>query len=364
VGGRRAKRITHFPPHLPAHLGGFVAHSTVRLALDAMGGDFAPAIIVDGAVAAARELGIEVALVGPEEAVKAELGRHDTSGLSLPIVHAEEVVAMDEHAAATVRQKPNSSIAVGINLVKRGDAAGFVSAGNSGAVMAAALFGLGRIPGVKRPAIGTVYPTVTGRCFIVDIGGNADCKPEYMLQFAIMGSAFVERILGVQRPRVGLLSNGEEDSKGNALVQATHPLLRASALNFAGNVEGKDIPRGIDDVVVTDGFSGNIVIKLSEGVGGTILDILETELTAKLTYKLAAMVLRPALRRVKKRMDYAEYGGANLLGVNGPVVIAHGRSNALAIKNALRVAKQSVDQRLVEAIKTGVAGQARAGSPD
>ena len=335
-----------------------MSRSTVRIALDAMGGDFAPAVVVEGAVAAARELDVEVVLVGPEETVKTELARHNTSGLGLPIVHAEEVVGMEEHAAATVRQKPNSSIAVGIALVKRGEASAFVSAGNSGAVMAAALFGLGRTPGVERPAIGTVYPTSTGRCFVVDVGANADCKPEYMLQFGIMGSAFVERVLGVERPRVGLLSNGEESTKGNALVQAAHPLLRASNLNFVGNVEGKDIPRGMADVVVTDGFSGNIVIKLSEGVGGTILDILKTELTAKLTYKLAALVLRPAFQQVKRRMDYAEYGGANLLGVNGPVVIAHGRSNALAIKNALRVAKQSVDQKLVEAIRSGIAGTA------
>ncbi len=336
----------------------------VRIALDAMGGDLAPAVVVEGAVAAARELGIEVVLVGPDEVVKAELAKHDVSGLSLPVVHADEVVGMEEHAAATVRHKPNSSIAVGINLVKRGDAAAFVSAGNSGAVMTAALFGLGRISGVERPAIGTVFPTSTGRCFIVDVGANADCKPEYLLQFGIMGSAFVERVLGVQRPRVGLLSNGEEDTKGNALVQAAHPLLRASALNFVGNVEGKDIPKGMADVVVTDGFSGNVVIKLSEGVGTTILDILKVELSAKMTYKLAALVLKPAFRQVKKRMDYAEYGGANLLGVNGPVVIAHGRSNTLAIKNALRVAKQSVDQKLVDAIKFGVAGTAPAGRPD
>ncbi len=327
-----------------------------RIALDAMGGDYAPAVAVDGAVSAARELGVEVLLVGPEQLVRAELARHDTSGLSLPVVHAEEVVGMDEHAAATVRHKPNSSIAVGVGLVKSGEASAFVSAGNSGAVMAAALFGLGRIPGVERPAIGTVFPTSTGRCFIVDVGANADCKPEYMLQFGIMGAAFVERVLGVNSPRVGLLSNGEEDTKGNALVQATHPLLRASALNFVGNVEGKDIPQGMADVIVTDGFSGNIVIKLSEGVGATILDVLKAELTAKLTYKLAALVLKPAFRNVKKRMDYAEYGGANLLGVNGPVVIAHGRSNALAIKNAIRVARQSVDQKLVEAIRGGLAG--------
>ncbi len=332
----------------------------MRLALDAMGGDYAPAVAVEGAVLAAREYGAEIALVGREADIRAELAKHDTAGLSLPVVHAEEVVTMEEHAAASVRGKPDSSIAVGIRLVKTGEAAAFASAGHSGAVMAAALFGLGRIPGVERPAIGTVFPTVTGRCFVLDIGANADCKPEWLLQFAIMGSAFAERVMGIQGPRVGLLSNGEEDTKGNALVLATHPLLRASGLNFVGNVEGKDIPQGMADVVVTDGFSGNVVVKVSEGVGAALFEILKTELTARTHYKLAALVLKPAFRRVAKRLDYSEYGGANLLGVTGPVVIAHGRSSAHAIKNALRVAKQAVEQDLVRAIEAGVAKAARA----
>src|SRR5512138_2121054 len=212
-----------------------------------MGGDYAPSAAVEGAIAAARNFGVEVALVGPKPAIEAELARHDTTGLTLPIVHAEEVVTMEEHAAATVRQKPNSTIAVGMRLVKDGEAGAFVSAGHSGAVMAAALFGLGRLPGVERPAIGTVFPTVEGRCFVLDIGANADCKPEYLLQFAVMGSAFAELVMGIPRPRVGILSNGEEETKGNALVLATHPLLRESGLNFIGNVEGKDIPHGMAD---------------------------------------------------------------------------------------------------------------------
>lgn len=324
-----------------------------------MGGDYAPAVPVEGAVAAAREFGVEVLLVGPEQAVKDELAKHDTAGLTLPIVHADEVVTMEEHAAATVRQKPNSTIAVGMRLVKSGEAGAFVSAGHSGAVMAAALFGLGRLQGVERPAIGTVFPTVNGRCFVLDIGANADCKPEYLQQFAVMGSAFAELIMGISRPRIGILSNGEEETKGNALVLATHPLLRESGLNFVGNIEGKDIPQGMADVVVTDGFSGNVVVKLGEGVGSTLFELLRAELTSKLHYKLAAAVLKPAFRRVAKKLDYAEYGGANLLGVNGPVVIAHGRSNARAIMNALRVAKQSVEQDLVEAIRAGVAATTR-----
>lgn len=326
----------------------------MRIALDAMGGDHAPAVVVEGAVAAARELGVEIALIGPREEIQRELAKHDTSGLSLPLVHADQVVGMEEHAAAALRQKRHSSIAVGVGLVREGQAAAFVSAGNSGAVMAAALFGLGRIEGIDRPAIGTVYPTLTGKCFLLDIGANADCRPEYLCQFALMGSAYMERVFGVPSPKVALLSNGEEETKGNALVQSCYPLLKASPLNFVGNVEGKDIPLGAADVVVTDGFSGNIVIKLSEGVGSVLFDILKAELTASFVSKLAALVLKPAFRRVKGRLNYAEYGGAPLLGVNGVVIIAHGRSNALAIKNAVRVAKLGVDQRLVEAIKTGV----------
>ena len=301
----------------------------------------------------------EVVLVGPEDTVKQELSKHDTSGLTLPVVHAEEIVGMEEHASTALRSKRRSSIAVGIDLVREGEAAAFVSAGNSGAVMATALFGLGRIEGVDRPAIGTVYPTTTGRCFVLDVGANADCKPEYLAQFAIMGSAYAERVMGVATPRVALLSNGEEDSKGNILVQAAFPMLKALPVNFVGNVEGKDIPLGAADVVVTDGFSGNIVIKLSEGVAATLFELLRTELTSGLTTKLAALALRPAFRRVRKRLDYAEYGGAPLLGLNGIAVVAHGRSNALAIKNALRVARHSVDQGLVEAIAAGLRGGIR-----
>lgn len=320
-----------------------------------MGGDNAPSAVVEGALAAAREYGVEVMLVGPRDDVNRELAKHDSTGLSLPIVHAEEVVGMQEHAATALRQKRRSSIAVGIKLVHDGEADAFISAGNSGAAMASALFGLGRIEGIDRPAIGTVFPTVSSNCFVIDAGANVDCKPEYLLQFAIMGSAYMERVMGVPNPRVALLSNGEEETKGNALVLGTIPLLRAAPINFLGNLEGKDIPNGAADVIVTDGFAGNVVIKLSEGLATALFDIIKTELSASLASKLAALVLKPAFRRVKRRLDYAEYGGAPLLGVEGVAIIAHGRSNALAIKNAVRVAKQAVDQKLVDAIKAGVA---------
>ncbi len=333
-----------------------MAEAVARIALDAVGGDHAPSVVVEGAVAAAREYGVEAILVGPREVVQQELAKHDCSGLKIPVVHAEEVVGMEEHAATAIRQKRRSSIALGVSLVREGQADAFVSAGNSGAVMASALFGLGRIEGIERPAIGTVYPTATGKCFIIDAGANVDCKPEYLAQFALMGSAYMERVFGIAHPKVALLSNGEEETKGNSLVQSCQPLLKASSLNFVGSVEGKDIPSGAADVVVCDGFAGNIVIKLSEGLASTLFDILKTELTAGFASKLAALALKPAFRRVKRRLDYAEYGGAPLLGVNGITIIAHGRSNALAIKNAVRVAKQALDQKLVEAIKAGLAG--------
>lgn len=332
-----------------------MSRAVTRVALDAMGGDHAPGVVVEGAVAAARELEVEIVLVGPKPIVEQELAKHDSSGLGLTLFHADEVVGMEEHAAAALRQKRRSSIALGVGLVREGQADAFVSAGNSGAVMAAALFGLGRIEGIERPAIGTIFPTSTGKCVIIDAGANTDCKPEYLVQFAAMGSAYMERVFGVARPTVGLLSNGEEEGKGNGLVLGCHPLLKASSLNFVGNIEGKDIPQGAADVVVCDGFAGNIVIKLSEGLASVLFDILRTELSAGLVSKLAALAMKPAFRRVKKRLDYAEYGGAPLLGVNGVTIIAHGRSNALAIKNAVRVAKQAADQKLVEAIRAGSA---------
>lgn len=335
-----------------------MSSDTMRIALDAMGGDHAPGVVVEGAILAAREYGVEIALVGPEDTVSAELARHEHSGLNISVVHAEEVVGMEEHAVAALRQKRRSSIAVGVSMVREGQADAFVSAGNSGAVLAGAMFGLGRIAGIERPAFGTVFPTSTGRCFVLDVGANADCKPEYLAQFAQMGATYAERVLGVPSPRVGLLSNGEEETKGNALVQAAFPLLKAAGLNFVGNIDGKDIPAGAADVVVCDGFSGNLVIKMSEGVASTLFDVLRSEMTSGTLSKLAALALKPAFRRVKRRMDYVEYGGAPVLGVKGVAIIAHGRSNAEAIKNAVRVARQSVSQGLVEAIRASVGAAA------
>lgn len=328
----------------------------MRIVLDAMGGDHAPEVVVEGGVMAAREYGIEVVLVGPQEVVEAEMAKHDTAGLSLPVVHASQVIEMTDEPSMAARTKKDSSMVVGMNLVKNGEADAFTTAGNSGGALAAALFHLGRIKGIKRPALSTVFPTRKGLCFISDVGANTDCKPIYLLQFGIMGSAYAERVLGIPNPRVGIVSTGEEEGKGNILVKETVPLLKDSGLNFIGNVEGKDIPAGLADVVVTDGFSGNVVIKLSEGVASLLMGVMEEEIKKRPTAVLGALLARGALREVKRRLDYTEYAGAPLLGVDGVVIIGHGRSNAKAIKNMVRVGKEAVEKGVLQAIKEGIAG--------
>lgn len=333
--------------------------SQTSVALDAMGGDNAPGEIVLGAVQAAREYGLGVMLVGREDMIRAELARHDTQGLDLPIIHTDEVIEMDEHPATAVRRKKNASMTLALQQVRDGTAVGAVSAGNSGAMMAASLFTLRRLPGVERPALGGIFPTKDGVCLVIDMGANTDCKPEYLQQFALMGSIYMERIFHVHAPRVGLLANGEEESKGNQQVQEAHRLLKGSAatlgLNFIGNIEGRDIPAGVADVVVCDGFVGNVVLKLSEGLVETLIGMMSKQMTSSLINKLAAGVLRPGLRRVFGRLDYAEYGGVPLLGVNGSAIISHGRSNAKAIKNALRVARQTAETGVAAAIANGLA---------
>ncbi len=332
----------------------------VRVALDAMGGDKAPAETVLGAVQAAREYGMGIYLVGKEDIIRAELARHDVSGLDLPIVHTDEEITMDDHPATAVRRKRNASMLLALQLVRNGQALGAVSAGNSGAMLAASLFTLKRLPGVDRPALGGIFPTLggTGACLIIDMGANTDCKPEYLQQFALMGSIYMERIFKIPTPRVGLLANGEEETKGNQLVIETHHLLKANAarlgINFVGNIEGRDIPVGGVDIVVCDGFVGNVVLKLSEGLAESLINLLRTQMTSTLPNKLAAAVLKPSLSKAFKRLDYAEYGGVPLLGVNGSAIVSHGRSNAKAIKNALRVARQAAETGVAHAIADGL----------
>lgn len=332
--------------------------ANVRVALDAMGGDHAPGEVVLGAIEAAREYGIGVYLVGKEDQIKTELARYDTQGLDLPVVHTDEVIPMDEHDPARAARNKNTSMVRALQLVKDGEALGAVSAGNSGAMMAASLFTLKRLPGVERPALGGIFPTRDGICLVIDMGANTDCKPEYLQQFAVMGSIYMERIFQISKPRVGLLANGEEEGKGNEQVQLAYQLLKKSApglnLNFIGNIEGRDIPAGSADVVVCDGFVGNVVLKLAEGLSETLIDLIKSQIASDLPGKLAGAVVRPRLRKLVKRLDYAEYGGVPLLGVNGSAIISHGRSKAKAIKNALRVARQTAETDVTGAIISGL----------
>lgn len=328
----------------------------MRIVLDAMGSDDAPQVDVDGGVRAARHFGQEIILVGREELIRRELAQYDTTGLKLSVVHAEQVIDMGEHPSEAVRNKPNSSMVVGMKLVRDGQADAFVSAGNSGGVLATALVSAGRlerIRGVQRPAISTVLPTAREKSLMLDIGANTDCKPDWLAQFALMGSAYA-KVLGVSNPRVALLANGEEDTKGNAAVQAAHAILRQLPLNFVGNVEGKDIVQGIVDVIVCDGFVGNVALKTAEGVFAMMLALIKEEIKAHPLTSLGGLLAKPAFKVVAKRLDYREYGGAPLLGVNGVVIIAHGRSDALAMENAVRVAINAVENKLVEHIRQDV----------
>ncbi|MER3456063.1 MAG: phosphate acyltransferase PlsX [candidate division GAL15 bacterium] len=319
----------------------------MRVAVDAMGGDHAPAEVV----AAAERLGVEILLVGPDDVVREQLRRHRAPAQGLRVVHASQHVGMEESPTAALRRKPDNSITKGLELVRSGQADAFFSAGNTGAVMAAALLTLGRISEVDRPAIAAVLPTLRGRLVALDVGANVDCRPRHLLQFALMGSVYAERVLAIPSPRVGLLSNGEEAGKGNELVVQTAELLRATDLNFVGNVEGRQVFFGACDVLVCDGFVGNVVLKLGEGMAQGLFQIIREEVRRSLRAKLAVWLLRPRLRALRRRIDYAEYGGAPLLGVRGVVVIGHGASNAHAVYNALRVAQEAVRQRLPEIIQ-------------
>ncbi len=329
---------------------------TIRIAVDAMGGDYGPAVIVDGAVAGARAQGAKVLLVGNVAEIRTALSGVDTAGVDVEVVEAADVITMDDHPAQAVRRKPQSSINVALRLIAKGRADAVVSAGNSGAVMAASLLVLGRVKGIDRPAIASYIPTIKGKTLLLDLGAVTDPKPSNLVQFAEMGQVYVERILNVRNPTIGLLSNGEEPTKGNALVQQVHPLLAAeNDLNFVGNVEGKDVVMGTVDIVVTDGFTGNVALKPAEGVATFLMELMREEITSTIPRKLAAYVLRPAFRSMRAKLDYAEIGGAPLLGVNGAVIIAHGRSSARAIESALLVGVRAAQFDLAGGIAERIA---------
>ncbi len=314
------------------------------IAVDAMGSDRAPKPEVEGAILAVREHDLRVLLVGREDRLRAELQQHShESRRALDIVHASEVVGMEEKASKAVRGKRDSSLRVGLRLVREGRAAGFVTAGNTGAAMATAKLVLGGLPGVDRPALAAAMPTETGRAaLLLDVGANVDSKPHNLVQFAIMGEIYARAIFGVPRPRVGLLSIGEEEIKGNELTRETLPLLKQLHLNFAGNVEGRDLFQGTVDVIVCDGFTGNVALKISEGVGQMVRTMLKESLQSTIASQVGALLSRRAFEDFKKRLDHSEYGGAPLLGVKGACIITHGSSNNNAIKNAIRVAAEFV----------------------
>lgn len=321
----------------------------IRIAVDAMGGDYAPVEIVKGAVLASLDYPIRIILSGEEKKLQQELSRYRKKG-DISIAHASEVIGNDESPVAAVKQKKDSSLNVAVSLVKNKKADAIVSAGNTGALMASSLFGLGRIPGVERPAIAAIFPTPAGPILLLDMGANVDCKPKHLQQFGEMGSLYAEHVMHIANPRVGLLNIGEEKEKGNELVVESWPLLKESKINFVGNVEAKEILSGKVNVVVCDGFVGNLILKFGESISGFTVSLLKQELKKNLITKFAAFLLFPALANIKKSVDYDEEGAAPMLGINGVVFKAHGRAKSKAFKNALRVAYEAVQEDLVGCI--------------
>jgi phosphate acyltransferase len=328
----------------------------ITIALDAMGSDAAPKPEVEGAILAARELGVRVLMVGQTATLKAELGRHARRGAGVEIVSASEVITMRDAPMQAYRKKKESSVHVAARLVKSGEAQALVSAGNTGAVMAVARFLLGTLPSVDRMALAAPFPTAKGgTSVLLDVGANVDSKPQHLVQFAVMGENYYRAIFGTRRPRVGLLSIGEEEMKGNELVRETHDRLKKTPLIFVGNVEGPEIFAGNVDVIVCDGFIGNIALKIAEGVAQHIGGMLKQALQSTLAAQVGSLLARSAFHKLKKQMDYSEYGGAPLLGVKGVTIIGHGRSNANAIKNAIRVAAELVRVKVSEKIEEELA---------
>jgi len=327
------------------------------IALDAMGSDRRPKPEIEGAIQAARHFGVRVLLVGPEPTLQTELARyHGVSGLPIEIVHASEVISMDDKAVQAVRVKRDSSMRVGLRLVRDGQANGFVTAGNTGAAMATAKMVLGAIPGVDRPALAAVFPTALGTAAsLLDVGANVDCKAHNLEQFAVMGEIYFRTMFGTRRPRVGLLSIGEEATKGNELTKEAFQLLKELPLNFVGNVEGRDLYNGQVDVIVADGFVGNVALKISEGVANLVRYTLKESLKATITRQVGYLLSRSAFADFKKRLDHTEYGGAPLLGIKGVCFITHGSSNTNAIKNAIRVAAEFAEGKINEKIEKGLA---------
>lgn len=325
-----------------------------KIAVDAMGGDHAPRVVVEGALLAAQEHGVDIVLVGQKDAVERELARDRAKPRSVEIIHAPQIVSMRDSPSKALRKK-ESSLQVAFEILKRGEAQAVVSAGNSGAMMATGMFVLGRLPQVARPAILIVVPGAGKGTVIIDAGANVDCKPMHLVQFGLMGAIYAERVLGIVNPRVAVLSNGEEEGKGNDLTRATSEQLAATAVNYQGYVEGRDIFNGKVDVIVCDGFTGNVALKAMEGAAAFAAEILQQAFRATLASRLGYVLSRHALKQQLRRLDYAEYGGAPLLGLNGVGIVAHGGSGPLAIKNAIRAADEAVQQKLNQHISEALA---------
>ncbi len=327
-----------------------------------MGGDRAPGVVVDGAVEAARSLKVEIVLIGPKDVMDRELKRHSSVPSNLRVHHAPEVIGMAESPAASVRKKPNSSICQMVELAKNGEVDAIVSAGNTGAVVCAATMGLGLLEGIERPGIAVVIPSVKGPVAVLDVGANIDPKPAHLFQYGLMGSVYMQHVLNVDNPSVGLLNVGEEESKGTDFMKQVFKLLGDSDLNFIGNVEGRDIYRGKSHVVVTDGFVGNVTLKVSEGIVFALTELLKRELKRTWLNKMGALLLLPAFKRLKKQLDYAQYGGAPLLGVKGACFIGHGSSSAHAIHNAIIAAvtfvSHDVNRAIIEKVQQQPKGAA------
>ncbi len=326
----------------------------MTIVLDAMGSDNYPDPEIQGAIDAAELLDEEIILVGQQELVEPKLNALNTQKLPIRVHHAPDVLEMTDKPVESARKKPDNSMAVGLSLVKSGEAQAFVTAGNTGAALFNALRTLGRIEGVQRPALTTLFPVYHGRCVVLDIGANADCRPEFLLQFGIMGSVYAQKVLNIPEPRVGLLSNGEEAGKGNQLIKESYPLLEQSGINFIGNIEGKELFKGEADVAVTDGFTGNVLLKSSEAVAKMVASVLKEELLSSFRTKMGAVLAKPALGAIKKLMDPSDIGAAPLLGIDGLVFVGHGRSDAKAITSALRVAHNAIQENLLDALSSAI----------
>ena len=325
----------------------------MKVAVDAMGGDFGPKVTVEGAIKASQELDIEILLVGSETRVRREFDRLDSSNANVTIVNASEEISMSE-GILSFRKKKKSSIRIGAQLLKEKKAAAFVSTGNTAAIVYISNKVLGALKGVERPALSLLVPTLSGPTLLIDVGANVNCQPHHLEQFAVMGRIFMESILGLKEPRIALMSVGEERTKGNDLTREVYALLMESSMNFIGNVEGKDIYSGKADVIVSDGFTGNIALKVSEGVVDTMFNMARTEIMKNLFAKIGFLLMKRNLKKLYKKVDYSEYGGAQLLGINGVCIIGHGRSNVVAVKNAIKMAKDFVKNKVQEKIQAEI----------